>query len=540
MKNSGIVCSAIALSVAIGSFVPTDAETSPTVIRQESPLTSLFELHPDEGFRLEFLAPPGEFGVDYSNDLQTWEPLATVTAVDGRGVLTDPEALSSPRGFYRVNGTFTAADYHIIDPGYGIEYNAPGVSGSFADLWLLLGDQAFTLQSASEDDGQIIRNGEALQVRSRVTPNSQQAGVSRMWSIVERENPGLGAYDPSAFEFQPEALVVDVPEPDAPLRFISLEGDRDFLVGRSVETFTRGQRAGVNVSRPFLARKSVNADPAMLEGEWGFIVFRVEAEGSGFQDIGYQLSVFAGGIDSTGLTAFQDELHLSAHQPVSGAAIDYDMGSGSLNNGRFTVEADGSVEFGPEEATDSFFQGYASPSGNMMVIVSSRPSRQSLSDGADSVEDDQPEVVDQAYVMGVKRDASLALAGNTYRIHRHGFWIEAGRFEIDASPEFLEETLVFSADGSSATRTAYFESYWTSFSGIPGEQHYGSGEIDYDSISIRPDAMIVMDGLLEEESSSASLFGFSHDNGRVLILADGIEDDGEGLNMGLIIAVRQD
>lgn len=534
MKTTFLSCAVLAASAALYTSAWADSTGASPAIREVRPAVDLFEFRPGEGVHLEFLAPGGNFDVEVSDDLGGWAPLSTVTAVNGRGIFTDTEALGLSRRFYRVAGSFSESDYHLLDPVFSIEHGLPGESLQPAGFRFLLSEDNVTLQSANNDEGLFIFDGESWDVEGIYRPTD----TPRLRSLVERAESGTGDSGTHSFQYAPGGLTLLAPEEEHAVPFTTLEGDRDFLLGRAVSSFQEESREGVEISMPFMARKSIDATPELVAGDWGFVLLRTEMEEGGNDGVGYQGIVFTGEVGTDGRLSFAPAQVTDVHQPLQDG-LNIELGSGAIGDGNLTISPDGKVDFLPDLSEQSDFTGFTSPSGNFMTLAATEPASV-LPDGVESVEDDAPDTVRIAYALGVKRDFAPDLAGNNYRVFRSGFWIEPDRFEINISPEDEAETLAFSQDGETASRMAFFESYWTSFDGAPEQELGNFGEIDYTSVSIDGQGMIHLEGRLPDDSNVAFLFGFSHDDGRVLVLFDGFGGEEEGADIGMIVAVRQD
>lgn len=90
-------------------------ETQPfeSSITQEAPRINDISFISEEGFRLSFEAAPGEYDIEFSEDLKSWSPLSSITASAGVGGFEDEAAMGQPSRFYRIQGSFTAAGYHV-------------------------------------------------------------------------------------------------------------------------------------------------------------------------------------------------------------------------------------------------------------------------------------------------------------------------------------------------------------------------------------------------------------------------------------------
>ncbi len=488
------------------------------------------------GFRIEIDAPPGSYPVEKSANLAGWEAEGEASGTLGAVSYTDAGARESPVGFYRVGGSFDQGLLHGL--GFVSRVESSGMlpdGDTYGGLWTGHSFETGRVQSADPADA-LLRIDAMAASAFRIQPSNPHAV--------------LGAYIETSRQPEVSALAMGeaswmVPAGDGgpPVTLLTLEGEGGALAGISEES--EQQSSGFYQSTTaefglFLAAPAVvDANPADLQGDWGFVRVLVEADPAGalFSGAAYTGSISAAG---TAL-AVEAGNEFEIEQSFSPATVTVSESFDPAVDVTLTVDlaAEGSVRiFEPEE--ENSLEGFVSPTAKWMAAASTSPGIEVLPEGqAEHYAAHLPEASTQL-LLGVKRDATPALAGKTYRIVRCGWYVESGAFEIDRSGE--GDRLVFSADGQSATRTSDFVFRAVTFSGeldssTPGDE-LGTFPM---SVSTAGDGSISLAATLEEDDETMDLhtFGFAQEGGDVLVLVDAASSTGGSASLGVIIAVRE-
>jgi len=510
-----------AVLAAQSAWTPATREAVPEIL--SSGLTA-------GGFRLEIAAPPGDYGFARSTTLleNSWQNLGTINPLLGTGEATDPGALALPKAFYRVGGGFqetrmqliafdsTLVDSSLNDPGDPLEWGGMRTRQTRQNL---------LFQTAQPTSGLIrLLDGESggFLVERKINPQiSTQVSKLNVPKTYPVTVSGAGWN-----------IAVD-----GGLDLIPVEsGDQSFMgIHRLVGDPTLGDDGTTTSTKRslkslWMIAKSENAQPADLAGNWGFVTI--------FSD-GYVTDGLLDGLAfPTSITAGPNPRSFTVNS-VTGFEIEHEWGviPAGVDSDFFTVTPN--VNISLDLATDGGvtltfpdgnpFRGMVSPSARLMVAASSIPD---IVSDPDNVGLGFGEV---QWLVGVKRATTPVLAGKTYRILRHGWWVEGDFFEVDRSGE--TDQLMFNVGGTSVTRSSEFIYDAVSFAGGFSS---GSDADEFEmTVSIDPQGRILMEEIVPDDFTVRT-FGFAREGSGLLVLVDSIElADGTAAGIGLMIAIEE-
>lgn len=522
-----IILSTAAAATAELAWTPASEQAVPDVVA-----ASLVA----EGFKFEIAAPPGEYALQRSTTLLpgSWQPLGVMEPSAGSASITDPAALSLPRAFYRVEGTFDELPMKLI--GFDVSVTSGGiVPNLFGGLWTGHAHQDFLFQKQPESDEALVKFFGERFTSFRIEPANSAGIIS---AVIESRSD----VDVLSVEFEADRWLVDADIGEVP--FFKLEGGDHSLIGmvRDFDATQFGTPLGLyslteeSISTLWAISKSEDADPADLAGDWGFIrimVDGVESDGI-FSGLAFATSVTAGPgprpIAITSITEFGIE-HI-----WEDGDVDWVFGTETITPAITTaldLAPDGTVSINdPDEGPP--FSGIVSPSAKLLVATKSDP--ELAAPGSDDTYEFLPGLDggEVQYLVGVKRTNSPQLAGKSYRIIRQGWWVEGDGFEIDVSGE--EDRLVFNAAGTSVVRTSSFDFQGVDFTG--GKDSDSDSIVQPMTVAISAGGQITMVGGVAGDYTITS-FGFAQEGSKLLILVDAIETEEDGAGLGLIIAIEE-
>ncbi|MEY4242559.1 MAG: hypothetical protein RLZZ245_144 [Verrucomicrobiota bacterium] len=532
MKNSHFLC---LLEITYFSLLFAQVSFGATPVweiasRQASPTILSAAKNPD-GFRLAFEAPPGNYTLERSINLQTWASLGGLGISAGSGLFTDVGALTLDRAFYRIAGSFEEVPMGII--GFSSKVASGGMVGgpSYGGLWTGHSFQNFVLQRGNSTDA-LLRFSSAWATESRVETMSD---LPMLAAWVEKWNEDQAL--PTAVT--PNGLSVDLGEDQ--LELISLEGGDYSWVGllkdENSVVDNDYQETSLQIEMPVILAKSRNASSVAMDGNWGLVRIMTDATSSEITYAGAAYPVtFSAGATQLDFSQFMD-FEIEQYLPSGGLAHFSNMGSESMSLAT-SVTADGAFHLLSPEGLE--FTGRVSPSAKFLAAAASPMGLENLPDGASEAFLPNLEEVENQWLLGVKRTFSPDLAGKSYRIIRKGWWVEGQTFEIDASG--TGDRLVFNSSGTSAMRSSEFNFSAVDFSGFLESSLPGEATIDQPmSVTVDERGQIEMQASFEEEGDLVTIrsFGFAREGSDLLILVVAIQDGSGGAGIGLIIAVRE-
>jgi hypothetical protein len=250
------------------------------------------EYLPGAGFAIAIEAPPGSYGLEFSEDLGPlpWQNLAHLNPANGEAAYLDTAAVSRRRGFYRVGGGFTSNSYHSITPGFAVEsgFGSSAQGGPRGDLFCGVRTADVLLEHQGEVSG-LMRSQSTEGIECYIAP--QIAGLS----AFKRTAPQAS----SPFSFTPGGWLSHVPAGLYPLRdgeafaaaaafpFQEMETDRTSLAAIGLRTYQGALDpesdesqpfSGNKLELPFLIQKSTDAEAEDTTGAWGMISLAVRGE----------------------------------------------------------------------------------------------------------------------------------------------------------------------------------------------------------------------------------------------------------------------
>jgi hypothetical protein len=511
-----------ATSSAATVWLPVTQEAVPEILGAE---------RTPSGFSLEMAAPPGAYTFQRSLTLAggSWQNLGIINPVSGVGAALDPAALTLPAAFYRVAGGFQETPMQLIAFDSTLSsttFTSPPDVFVWGGMWTRQSRENLLYQRTNPDNGLFkLLGGESGSFLVEPT------NFFKVFTSVEQWN------DIETFPLATTASqwVVDV---EGGVTLIPAEGGNHSLVGiyrqdeetYGDENFTSTDRS---LETLWAIARSQDANPADLAGEWGFVRILIDAFDSDgiYSGLTFATSIAAGPNPRSFSINSIDEFEILHLWPTDTepTGVFPDFFSETLNPPlvpQLSLASDGEVVITvPGEDGDEVFKGMVSPSAKLVVATSSVPN---IDDNPGNEPGDFGSV---QYLVGVKRAINPQLAGKTYRVIRHGWWVEGDFFEVERSGTGAK--LVFNANGTMVTRTEQVSSDFVSFDGVFGNASFS------DNVNIPVSVnggQILME--LSEPGFSLKTYGFAQEGSGLLVLVDSIED-GNGAGLGLIIAIEQ-
>lgn len=334
------------------------------------------------------------------------------------------------------------------------------------------------------------------------------------------EDPGATETNAFGFEETTDPWTIRVFTADDPT---ALPHTSDLLIGQALRSYSiahegGGSTRGREINLFTALRQSTNATQSLVAGDWGFAGLLVEgspADNSIDYNLGsFAMSVTAGGAGSNATLSGGEEFIVT--QPLGGPNGEpITIATGGAEGGGLvlSVSADGRVELGESSAE---FVGAVDPSGSFMMLVQSTPLVWPPHPEGQPVDIGAPQTVAYQVLVGLRKDDApvATVAGRRYRIFRQALIAQAGRFGIALNPN--DASLLFNADGSSATFVADESTYETAFSG---------GLFTGEDPSTNPTFAVSTDAhgalrLTIAGDGAPSARGWVMDGGNIIVMAD--------------------
>jgi hypothetical protein len=475
------------------------------------------------GFRIEIAAPPGDFRLERSTTLlwNSWQGLGAIDPVFGIGTRTDAGALSLPKAFYRVAGSFDETAMKLVS--FDTALSSASFDGrDWGGLWTRQARENLLFQTGEPARGLVTLLG----------------GDDGGFIVEPNINPpiftSVGSWN-DQFTL-PLAITGDdwlIDDPVGDIELIAAENGGHARVGIASDEFTYGDEGFSATERQqeilWMISKSQNAQPSDLAGNWGFV--RILSDGfdtNGFLD-GYVFATsIAAGPNPRAFTVANAEgfeiEHAWSQVPAAVNSLFYPDNPGDVVS--LNLASTGEVTL--SVAGENAFKGIVSPSAKLLVAAASDP------DITSDPDNDGRTFGEVQWLVGVKRTNNPVLNGKTYRVIRQGWWVDGDFFEVDRSD--ATDVLVFNANGTSVSRTSAFIFNAVSFGGV-----FENGT---DPAALDMDVSVNAQGRIQMEDNVAGDYtvrtrGFAQEGSGLLVLVDCIETADGAAGLGLMIAVQR-
>ena len=509
-------------------------------------------LQPGSGFSLAIEAPPGSYDLTYSQNPSEalWQSLTTLNPLDGTASFLHAPAATRPRGFYRVGGTYTSEDYHVIIPAFALEWGFVNSQESTPR-----GD--LTSEIVVMDAGLDSQNNTSALLR-RGTGTLSQQYISPTLDFLEGysatthpRNFDVVTFSPHGFLAPIAAGPYSLPYAEATreaftFSYLALEPDRASLVAQGSRSYS-GSTSVVNppdpaifdgrkVEMPFLIRKSTNANANALAGAWGKVSLTA---GTTFVDLGasfvsYQNNVSVAEIIASSPTLavmnVSRDLSVKVDQPYD--AIENLQSYSDENIVAFQLPiqltSEGSITLGGVGLTDSV--GAASPTSDLIVVARADPSPTEVpEDGFFSPE----ETMETEVAIAVRRTLEPELAGKSYRVLHLGFSVSDGSFKLNEGS--AGDQITFDEDGTAAAFTATQKQHAVTFG--------GTSSLQTSLVSRSYDVEVEADGVITLSSASGAflyeLKGFAQvGSDQIILAANNTNTLNDEQEMALVVLIR--
>lgn len=521
------------------------------------------EFVPGAGFSIAFEAPPGSYGLEFSEDLgpPPWQNLATLDPTTGQAAYLDALALTRARGFYRVAGSFTVSNYHSLTPGFAVEAGFANASvnqgprgelhcgNSTADL--LLEYQGAPSGCTRSTNSQFIECYIRPEIPeliaftgTRDDADTPLSFTSDGWQI----NIPAGPYP------LPQLPQGEVSAAASEFRFREMEADGTSLVALGLRTYQGDVHPesdepesfqGKKLELPFLIQKSTDADVDDLAGEWGMVNLAVSGEltpqGTNLPPtlpgrIRYAVSAAVAQITALSNTEssmfISREVRFEAQQsfdPLDGTSVTSGE-SLEFYSLEMILRSNGAVEMRDIQETEPvFLRGAVSPTAGLIVVAGSIPAADS---GPDNEFFPPGDFTGSQLAVAVRREINPLLAGRSYQAIRVGFYVTAGGFEISRWNPGAQVT--FNAGGSAATIAADQEFYSATFDGAAQSETFTPGSVF--NVQVAADGMISL--LAAPPSLQLTEYaGFAQLGADLIILGGSLAEAGDGAEVSMLILV---
>lgn len=490
---------------------------------------------------MEIQAPPGNYTLERSVNLSqgSWQSVGPIVPNVEFGSLTDAAALALPAAFYRVAGGFQETEMRSISFASTISSSGNPQSGILGGLWTGNSQDSLRLQSANPQSA-LIKSQAGERARFRVEPTSSFGQIS---AYVERWN------DEETLPLTINGGRLNLTHEEGNLELFQLEGGNHsiFGIGQYADETTETGEFGTYLNSErgteaiWAIAKSVNANPADLAGDWGFVRVLVNAEQAGLLSNGWfnveawHTTITAGPNPRPfAVSSFMDVD--VQHQWPSGQVVTQFrplVVHSPVVSVSLSLSPNGEVTIQPEES-DTLFRGMVSPSAKLMVLASSVPDSSDLPAAPSERFDSNLNQAVSEWAVGVKKTSSPQLAGKTYRILRQGWWMDGPTFKINASN--AGERVVFNSNGSSATCSFDSQIQTVQFDGgITQSTHSGTLPM---SVSVDAAGRILLEGSIPGESTIRT-FGYAQEGSNLLVMVESVESTDGSAGLGLLIAVPE-
>ncbi|MGL4398251.1 MAG: hypothetical protein ACRCXD_00150 [Luteolibacter sp.] len=535
----------IAAGLGFTSHAAATVLWSPQTAEMTAKLTRA-EYLPGSGFTIAIEAPPGSYGLEFSENLgpPPWQNLAQLSPANGEAAYLDTAAVSRGRGFYRVGGSFTSGNYHSITPGFAVEsgFGSATNGGPRGDLLCEVSTADMLLEHQGEVSG-LMRSQNTEVIDCYIAP--QIADLSAF------KRTGLQATAP--FSFNPGGWQSHVPAGLYPLRegeafaaatafpFQEMETDRASLVAVGLRTYQGALDpesdepqpfSGNKLELPFLIQKSTDAEAEDTTGAWGMISLAVRGEltAQGGElpptlpgHVHYAVSAAVAEISATSnaeatLSISRESIFQVRQSFNPSDAVDIVSGESSeARSFEMQLESNGAVSLRDiQESDPAILLGAISPTAGLFVVAGSTPPAdvEAGNSAPGNVPIDPGATTGAAITLAVRREVNPQLANRSYRAIWIGFYITPGGFEISRwNPE---AQVTINAGATAATISATQRFYSTTFDGFTQSESFSPGAIH--ELAVAPDGMI---SLTEDAPNSAEsrYAGFAQLGANLIILS---------------------
>ncbi len=512
----------------------------------DSPDLSELRFDPAEGFGMTVEGLPGAYGVEFSDDLESWDMFdeAIVAAEPVR--LTDAQSLGLGSRFYRIGDVAVFPEYHVLLSFWGLEVE-PGLSS-----FLMGFDWPDGVFLDKERQRIVVRNPAEAESRTaissgggEVTGDFGRASV-RFEESASFSGGGFTVHLPEESDETGTAFAWDLPM--KPLGGFAQEtGPAGLLGGTALRQAEFGGGTGERVEfvQAFMARKSAEAGIGDLVGDWGIV--RLEIEGDTEENLYTVLSAPVTITGDDGGTFFVQGTEIETEMVhffdgsnperryFEPTEADFAFPLQVSPNGEVLLSVEG---FGRQGHDSQDMAGFMSPAGDFFVLAEGWPAIHHAR--IDTV----PEGAGDGFAahqlfLGVRRDASPELAGREYRLEGQSFWVSRWDFEmLPSGPDGVAGSLAFD-DAGEATLTLEDLIVFLPFHDGDQEGIVVSTE-EPDEIpltyTVAADGRLNFDmDAITDPGEQAFFTGFVQEGGRVLILGLGFAgEDGEGGDEGQI------